>query len=1191
MKKEYFPESVIRLIFILLLVGMHAPLFAQECFTVLPGSNQPICAGQAIELYATGSILPTDTFLWSNFDGSWTSVAQNPVIPVGTPGYAPGLFTLYVNSCPGINTFVAFVGNFTAGTATASQTICYNTAPAQLSATAPTGGVPPYTYQWQSSPDNSTWTNISAATNLTYQPGTLASTTYYKLSQTSSKCGTIRFTNVITITVNKYRRYVTVLGAGAKNGTSWSQAYDHSQLQTAINEPCVNEVWVSAGTYTPTLVVGGAGSRYKTFQMKNGVSVLGGFSGTETLVTQRNVNTNPTILSGDLNGDDNYNVTPWTGTGENCYHVFYHPAGLGLNITAVLDGFTIKGGKANGTGINLSGGGMYNVSATPGISNVRFQNNSADYGGAMYSLASNLILTSCAFTSNMAGWGGAISTNASSGQTVNQTLFKCSFTSNISTGGGGAINHGVSNSQGIGFFDCTDCSFVNNVSHNGSTTGGGGAFFNGHSGYDGRFTNCLFDGNKGLGTAYWGGGAFLIFEGNCTIINSTIVNSQSATNGGAISIYSANAHVTVQNSIFWNNIATTGNTIYNGQGGTATLQNSLIEDNSCPPVVNCGTGMIYNQNPLFISASDLHLQASSPAVNTGSNAAVPSGITTDLDGNPRFYNNGIVDMGAYENQDPCLNPTFGGTISSDQGGCSPFDPAEITVSAPNGYTGTLEYKWQKSVTGSNAGYTDIDASNAASYNPGALIQTTWYKRLVRVACQAVWTGAAESNAVTITVNPMPVLVTNQQEVCSPNKVNLTLPAVTAGSTLYGSALSYWMNAAATIPVPNPASVSAGTYYIKATANGGCFDIKPVIAKVNLLPTLFEGIGSGSYCANNPNVVVGLSGSQPGIDYTLWLGVTQLSPYPIHGTGYPIAFDPITPQTASYWVLAENTTTHCINRMDDCISITAIVPFVVSVSIATPTNPVPADLNVTFTATPVNGGPTPSYQWKVNGFNTGTNSPAFTYKPVNYDEVTCVLASSEACVSGTAASNPIVMTVTGIPVGNITLTGTTGNGQTRCYNTLGTITVAGNGTNYIVQPGGNATMIAGTKIIYKPGTHARFGSYMYGYISTSNHCGGKTPSMVTTLAGDDKLPVISHYTAFKLYPNPNTGVFTIEQTSGSLIETIGVEIYGMHGNKMMTERITGDNRHEFNVTDLPAGIYFVRIVAENHSETIKLVKTR
>jgi hypothetical protein len=98
-------------------------------------------------------------------------------------------------------------------------------------------------------------------------------------------------------------------------------------------------------------------------------------------------------------------------------------------------------------------------------------------------------------------------------------------------------------------------------------------------------------------------------------------------------------------------------------------------------------------------------------------------------------------------------------------------------------------------------------------------------------------------------------------------------------------------------------------------------------------------------------------------------------------------------------------------------------------------------------------------------------------------------------------------------------------------------------------------------------------------------------MVTTLAGDDKLPVISHYTAFKLYPNPNTGVFTIEQTSGSLIETIGVEIYGMHGNKMMTERITGDNRHEFNVTDLPAGIYFVRIVAENHSETIKLVKTR
>ncbi len=50
-----------------------------------------------------------------------------------------------------------------------AQTICYNTAPAALTQlTAPTGGPGAYTYQWQSSPDNSTWTSIGGATELGY---------------------------------------------------------------------------------------------------------------------------------------------------------------------------------------------------------------------------------------------------------------------------------------------------------------------------------------------------------------------------------------------------------------------------------------------------------------------------------------------------------------------------------------------------------------------------------------------------------------------------------------------------------------------------------------------------------------------------------------------------------------------------------------------------------------------------------------------------------------------------------------------------------------------------------------------------------------------------------------------------------------------------------------------------------------
>jgi len=74
-----------------------------------------------------------------------------------------------------------------AGTVTpASQTINYNTTSSALTSTAATGGSGTYTYQWQSSPNNSTWTNISGATTTSYTAGSLTATTYYRLVSTSN---------------------------------------------------------------------------------------------------------------------------------------------------------------------------------------------------------------------------------------------------------------------------------------------------------------------------------------------------------------------------------------------------------------------------------------------------------------------------------------------------------------------------------------------------------------------------------------------------------------------------------------------------------------------------------------------------------------------------------------------------------------------------------------------------------------------------------------------------------------------------------------------------------------------------------------------------------------------------------------------------------------------------------------------
>jgi hypothetical protein len=93
--------------------------------------------------------------------------------------------------------------------------------------------------------------------------------------------------------------------------------------------------------------------RTATFQLKEGVAVFGGFAGTETARDQRDPAANVTILSGDLNGDDdNSNVIYNEPTrADNSYHVV-----TGAD-NATLDGFTITAGNANGDDPNCHGAG------------------------------------------------------------------------------------------------------------------------------------------------------------------------------------------------------------------------------------------------------------------------------------------------------------------------------------------------------------------------------------------------------------------------------------------------------------------------------------------------------------------------------------------------------------------------------------------------------------------------------------------------------------------------------------------------------------------------------------------------------------------------------------------------------------------------------------------------------------------
>jgi len=124
------------------------------------------------------------------------------------------------------------------------------------------------------------------------------------------------------------------------------------------------------------------------------------------------------------------------------------------------------------------------------------------------------------------------------------------------------------------------------------------------------------------------------------------------------------------------------------------------------------------------------------------------------------------------------------------------------------------------------------------------------------------------------------------------------------------------------------------------------------------------------------------------------------------------------------VLTSSLTTCVTNNpaTSNTITMTVNPPVVVSVSIAASANPVCQGTFVTFTATAVNPGSNPFYQWKINGANAGGNSSTYSYIPLNNDAVSCVLTSSlTTCVTNNpATSNTITMTVNPLSVVSVSI---------------------------------------------------------------------------------------------------------------------------------------------------------------------------
>jgi hypothetical protein len=227
---------------------------------------------------------------------------------------------------------------------------------------------------------------------------------------------------------------------------------------------------------------------------------------------------------------------------------------------------------------------------------------------------------------------------------------------------------------------------------------------------------------------------------------------------------------------------------------------------------------------------------------------------------------------------------------------------------------------------------------------------------------------------------------------------------------------------------------------------------------------------------------------------------------------------------------------------------------------------------------VGGTPAYSYLWS----NSATTQDITGLNPAEY---TVTVTDNHGCVKTASA----IVGQTNAICNNIFVTGTISPPVPVCYNAYQTITVAGGTSTFIVTSGGNVTFIAGKNILFEPGTKVLPGGYMIGKIYTTAYCpgGGKEPTAAVQEETNSSLSLAG----FTLYPNPTNGNFTLVQKGDNIYGTVKVEVYSMSGERVLTEQMIGEKRHEFRFSEIPAGLFFVKVVADNYVETIKLIKTR
>ncbi len=356
------------------------------------------------------------------------------------------------------------------------------------------------------------------------------------------------------------------------DGSSWTKAYRNLHDGLAAAQPG-DTVWVADGTYVPDKGLDvKSGDRTASFVIPSDVTVLCGYAGYgASNPDARTVDAYPTILSGDLNGDDLWGIL---NISENSYHV------VSASGSGTLDGAVITAGNANGSGDD-------------------------GYGGGGLLKSSNLRINACKIRGNKASFGAGVAVFPGS----TPVLINTEITGNWAFAFGGGLYHEDASTQ------LTNCLLTGNTASKADILGGD-AILNATGSLD--ITNCTIADNRPGHGAPANQRAIVNLIWGPPFVNTVSVKNSIIRNGGN-EIWSTEPSIV---TLYYNNIE-------GGQGSYSGLGN-IDKD---PLFKNPGVFGI--EGGWFFDDDGYTLRAGSPSLNAGNQSYLPAGLTVDLNGNAR----------------------------------------------------------------------------------------------------------------------------------------------------------------------------------------------------------------------------------------------------------------------------------------------------------------------------------------------------------------------------------------------------------------------------------------------------------------------------------------------------------------------------------------------------------------------------